>query len=127
MVDLLHLSISLRLIFFIAEFNGHDELIALIGRSSLRPTIKSRTVAVLPSGHTKRMRSVAVSLSNRDLFATRCFFLHYYCLFLFQKKKKLNKRDNLLYSLLDETQTHFDNGIIKKTKLAHLIYSLLMC
>ncbi|CAF2136767.1 unnamed protein product [Brassica rapa] len=53
-----------------SEFNGNDELIALIGRSSLRPTIKSRTVAVLPSGHTKRMRSVAVSLSNRDLFAT---------------------------------------------------------
>ncbi|KAF8097851.1 hypothetical protein N665_0280s0050 [Sinapis alba] len=51
-------------------FHGHDELIALIGRSSLRPTIESRTVAILPSGHTKRMRSLAVSLSNRDLFAT---------------------------------------------------------
>ncbi|KAL0729670.1 hypothetical protein Bca4012_025763 [Brassica carinata] len=53
-----------------SEFHGHDELIALIGRSSLRPTIESRTVAMLPSGHTKRMRSLAVSLSNRDLFAT---------------------------------------------------------
>ncbi|KAJ0238655.1 Uncharacterized protein HA466_0238320 [Hirschfeldia incana] len=53
-----------------SEFNGHDELIALIGRSSFRPTIKSRTVAMLPSGHTKRMRSLAVSLSNPDLFAT---------------------------------------------------------
>ncbi|CAN6840328.1 unnamed protein product [Brassica oleracea] len=53
-----------------SEFNANDELIALIGRSSLRPTIKSRAVAMLPSCHTKRMRSVAVSLSNRDLFAT---------------------------------------------------------
>ncbi|CAH8390080.1 unnamed protein product [Eruca vesicaria subsp. sativa] len=53
-----------------SEFHGHDELIALIGRSSLRPKIESRIVSMLPSGHTKRMRSLAVSLSNRDLFAT---------------------------------------------------------
>ncbi|KAJ0266422.1 Uncharacterized protein HA466_0004350 [Hirschfeldia incana] len=53
-----------------SEFHGHEELIALIGRSSLRATIESRTLAMLPSGHTKRMRSLALSSSNRDLFAT---------------------------------------------------------
>ncbi|KAG7555884.1 WD40 repeat [Arabidopsis suecica] len=53
-----------------AEFRGHDELIALIGRSSLRPTIEGRTVGMLPSCHTKRMRSLALSPSNRELFAT---------------------------------------------------------
>ncbi|ESQ42009.1 hypothetical protein EUTSA_v10013007mg [Eutrema salsugineum] len=53
-----------------SEFQGHDELIALIGRSSLRATIESRTVAMLPSGHTKRMRCLALSPSNRELFAT---------------------------------------------------------
>ncbi|KAF8113457.1 hypothetical protein N665_0050s0105 [Sinapis alba] len=53
-----------------SEFHGHEELIALIGRSSLRATIESRTLAMLPSGHTKRMRSLALSPSNRDLFAT---------------------------------------------------------
>ncbi|KAG2300083.1 hypothetical protein Bca4012_011662 [Brassica carinata] len=53
-----------------SEFHGHEELIALIGRSSLRATIESHTLAMLPSGHTKRMRSLALSPSNRDLFAT---------------------------------------------------------
>ncbi|CAG7910826.1 unnamed protein product [Brassica rapa] len=53
-----------------SEFHGHEELIALIGRSSLRATIESRTLAMIPSGHTKRMRSLALSPSNRDLFAT---------------------------------------------------------
>ncbi|CAH8286042.1 unnamed protein product [Eruca vesicaria subsp. sativa] len=53
-----------------SEFHGHEELIALIGRSSLRATIESRTLSMLPSGHTKRMRSLALSPSNRDLFAT---------------------------------------------------------
>ncbi|CAA7059084.1 unnamed protein product [Microthlaspi erraticum] len=52
------------------EFQGHDELIAIIGRSSLRATIQNRTVAMIPSGHTKRMRSLALSPSNRELFAT---------------------------------------------------------
>ncbi|EOA20119.1 hypothetical protein CARUB_v10000397mg [Capsella rubella] len=53
-----------------SEFRGHDELIALIGRSSLRPTIEGRTVGMLPSCHTKRMRSLALSPSSRELFAT---------------------------------------------------------
>jgi WD40 repeat protein len=53
-----------------SEFRGHDELIALIGRSSLRPTIEGRTAGMLPSCHTKRMRSLALSPSNRELFAT---------------------------------------------------------
>ncbi|XP_010454282.1 PREDICTED: uncharacterized protein LOC104736061 [Camelina sativa] len=53
-----------------SEFRGHDELIALISRSSLRPTIEGRTVGMLPSCHTKRMRSLALSPSSRELFAT---------------------------------------------------------
>ncbi|KAL1189174.1 hypothetical protein V5N11_032588 [Cardamine amara subsp. amara] len=53
-----------------SEFQGNDELIALIGRSSLRPTIEGRIVGMLPSCHTKRVRSLALSPSNRDLFAT---------------------------------------------------------
>ncbi|KFK26240.1 hypothetical protein AALP_AA8G221600 [Arabis alpina] len=53
-----------------SEFQGHDELIALIGRSSLRATIEARTVGMLPSGHTKRVRSLALSPSNREIFAT---------------------------------------------------------
>ncbi|CAN8252399.1 unnamed protein product [Cochlearia groenlandica] len=53
-----------------SEFRGHNELIALIGRSSLRATIEARTVSMLPSCHTKRVRSLALSPSNRELFAT---------------------------------------------------------
>lgn len=76
-VDLPHLCFSLRLnllflVFFLfSDFHGHDELIALIGRSSLRATIETRTVGMVPSCHTKRVRSLALSPSNRELFATR--------------------------------------------------------
>lgn len=34
-----------------------------------------RTIATLPRGHTKIMRSLALSLSNNPLFSTRCFLL----------------------------------------------------
>jgi len=92
-----YLLIALNLLFllFFTEFRGHDELIALIGRSSLRPTIEGRTAGMLPSCHTKRMRSLALSPSNRELFATRCFFT----LFMFFSFPKVNRRCYLNYYL----------------------------
>lgn len=71
-------SASESIVFF--KLNGEDELITRIGRSSLHAIIESR-FGVLPSGPSKRMRSVALPLSSRELFAIRCF-LTYYCLFL---------------------------------------------
>ncbi|XP_010552439.1 PREDICTED: protein tipD isoform X2 [Tarenaya hassleriana] len=53
-----------------SEFQGHDELITLIGRSSLPSTIQSRTESMLPSCHSKRLRSLSLSPSNHKLFAT---------------------------------------------------------
>ncbi|WZZ66183.1 hypothetical protein YC2023_077553 [Brassica napus] len=59
-------SASESIVFF--KLNGEDELITRIGRSSLHAIIESR-FGVLPSGPSKRMRSVALPLSSRELFA----------------------------------------------------------
>ncbi|CAH8357739.1 unnamed protein product [Eruca vesicaria subsp. sativa] len=61
-----------------SEFHEHEELIALIGMYSLRVTIETRILSMLPSGHTKRMRSLALSPSTRDLFATSSLILRTY-------------------------------------------------